>query len=675
MKINKNFTFWLILFCTLFSFVFSIKSFLLKNENAYPLFSNTFNKINVIIKSKTNPEKNFIVKADNSLLFFDSTKKPSNLQISNRVQKINILANKNSINHVELIVLYNGLKTFVYKDFKAFEQKEDLKLCFDKENCITYSNFEVPKEIKSNNNSKFLNFTSNKELLLNALLSPFSGSNKMFFSYVLFFFLIFYYKKYEKEIKTINFPKQITTFLIFIFGLLMYTNGLLSYLPWEDEYATLDFIDSKNSFLKTFMDPGNPPLFYILYRLHVAIFHSSMLSFKIFPCFLMFLSCVLLWLFLKKNFNQKTANLGAFLAFLNVPMVYFAQEMRCYCLCALFSVLFIIIIFKIINSSSKNSYFICYALLCALASNVHYFEILLIFSNFLFISIIFIKEKRYNDILKLFLSSFIGILFFVPYFCLTSLNQALLDKNFNLWIPQTSYFQIKKCIYYLFGGGVSFLFSNLFFLKFLIKPDFKDKKRNILIIYSFSTIIFVIASSVFLSFLIRPMLVERYLLLLSPIFIVFLSLVFTSKYKNKYLCLVFVFWFLALQANSFEKNIRKKESLELPLNFSFEYYKNVEKKNIYVILKTFKKPKSFFGKEKFLEKNVNYVFCENSKTEKEIENIFEKDKNAKVFASISNSNSNLKSPRKFSQKMKNDKKYECYFNSTSDMCLWKIEKN
>lgn len=270
-----------------------------------------------------------------------------------------------------------------------------------------------------------------------------------------------------------------------------------------------------------------------------------------------------MWLILKSEFGLKTANIGAFLAFINVPMVYYSEETRSYILQALFSPLLIFVLFKILNTNKKRYYFI-YAILAAIVSNIHYYEILLLASIFVYAFIYLIFQKRYFDILKFFLANLFGLVCFLPFFILTAFNKALVDSSFNNWIPPICYEQIKKCVSYLFGGVISFLISIFVFIKTIFKNEIQNERKNNYIICLFSVILMTIIQAVSLSYLIRPMLVERYLLLLSPLFIMFLALIFTRKYKFKYAIILFLIWIILIQAGSFEKNNRRKGILENP---------------------------------------------------------------------------------------------------------------
>lgn len=267
--------------------------------------------------------------------------------------------------------------------------------------------------------------------------------------------------------------------------------------------------------------------------------------------------------------------------------------------------------------------------------------------------------------MKFFLANLFGLVCFLPFFILTAFNKALVDSSFNNWIPPICYEQIKKCVSYLFGGVISFLISIFVFIKTIFKNEIQNERKNNYIICLFSVILMTIIQAVSLSYLIRPMLVERYLLLLSPLFIMFLALIFTRKYKFKYAIILFLIWIILIQAGSFEKNNRRKGILENPLRFSKQYYEHKEsnKENIYVIL-NISNPEYLENKDDYMNENIKYISRSVFIVQETIDEILKKDKNAIIFTStLSSDEKNSKTPDN----------YKCYFNSSTDMCLWKIQ--
>lgn len=653
---KKNTVFYILcVVCTfLFLLVFSKFLHIKAPQNLFPP---AFNTMNIILETKTNHPTDILAKINESYYDIPVSKNLLNRTIKTKVNSFDILVKKDFKNEIKNIVIFNDTKTYYFKDFSDFK-KEDVTLCPNGE-CLKYTKYEVPKTVQSNKHSKTYNFSSLQNTFCSFVFHALSGRVVFFIPYLFLFFTVFYYIKQKPELPKIS--SRGCFWVIFVLGILIYSNGLFSYLPWVDEYHTIEFSDPKAPFSTLFSDPGNPFLFYFLFRIFIGFFGVSVATTRLFPFIISILFIFALYFVLYKNFDKKTALVGVCLAFVNVPLIYYAQEARCYILQALFTPLIMHFLFKIFKENKTKDYVI-YGVLVALASNTHYYEILLLFSNFIFALFLFLSQKRYKDLLKFALANLVGALFFLPFFIMTAYNKALVDSSFNTWIPPICFDQIKKCVFYLFGGGVSLLLSSAFFIKTFFEKE--NSKRKTVILYSFFAIVFTIFQAVLLSYLIRPMLVERYLILLSPIFAIFLSVIFTSKYKNQYAALLFTFWIITMEGSFFEKSNRTKSLIEMPMLFSKQYYKQHKNENIYVIV-NFSNPEYLEDKETYMTDKITYFAKSMHDIENEIKKILVKNKKAIIFT-------NLLEPNKENSTL--SKNYTCYFNSSADMCLWKIEK-
>ena len=120
-----------------------------------------------------------------------------------------------------------------------------------------------------------------------------------------------------------------------------------------------------------------------------------------------------------------------------------------------------------------------------------------------------------------------------------------------------------------------------------------------------------------------------------------------------------------MQSGFFEKNNRRKGIIEEPINFSKIYYENEKPKNqIYSII-NFAYPEYLDNKDEFLIKEVKYLSSSRFNIKENIEKVMAEDENGIIFTSLleaNEENSNL------------GDSYTCYFNSSTDTCLWKIEK-
>lgn len=614
-----------------------------------------FNKMNFIVDYKPDNKDDILLKVNNEYFTFSPQKNLSGKKIENNAKTLDILIKKGLENKIKNIVIFNDIKTHYFKDFSSFE-KEEFRFC-DDENCPVYNKYKVPNSVKYNINSNSYNYHSNINTIAVAIFALFSGNFLFLPFYILAFIALIYFINNKNEIN-FKINGYIITAFAFICGIITYSNGLLDYMPWTDEYYTIEYSTPNNSFKSVFQDAGNPPLYYILVRGVFSILGISTFSLKILPFIISILFLLSLWLILYKKFNLKVANIGILMASVSVPLVYFAQEARCYILQAFMTPILFYFLFKIIEDNKKKDYII-YGILTIIVSNIHYYEILLLISNYIFITAYFILNKRYKDILKFTIANLTGALFFLPFFIKTALNNALLNSTFNNWIPDINLSQIKKCVFYLFGGGIPLLVSFIIFIKNIF-----SKEKNLILIYSFSIIVLTILFAIILSYSIRPMLVERYLLLLSPLFIIFLCSIFNSLKDKKYLLCLFIIFIFIVNNGFFEKNNRRKGIIELPMSFSKQYYEiNKPKNNIYTII-NLSSPKYLDNSEKITVSEINYISESILSTQNKIDEILKNDKGAIIFTS------NLEANKENSKKKDN---YTCFFNSSTDTCLWRIE--
>lgn len=630
--------FYLLLILTAILFIFNLFRIANSNNRIYAIFPPVYTQMNFIVDIHPDYIKakdDVILKVNDEYYAIPPSKNILNKNLSGKINNLELLINADIQDKVKGVVVFNEIKTFYFSNLNVFSH-EKKRICMA-EPCKIYSIYKInPELIKYNKNSKTINFST----VQNALCNFYVGS-------IIFLILIFAFTKINP---------YILTGLGFLLSILMFSNGVFDYLPWYDEYRTIEYSDPKMPISELFSDPGNPPLFYFLFRLFISIFGINLYSMRIFPLIIAILALFTLWYFLKSRFDIKTANIGLFIASINLPFVYYATETRCYILQILLTPVFSYLLFKIFDNNDKK-YYILYGVLTALAVNIHYYEILFLISNFIFASCYFIYKKRYNDILKFFTANFIGGIFFLPFFIKTAMVKALGDSSFNNWIPDINFFQIKKCVYYVFGGFISLVLSIIFFIRAFFK-------KQIIILYSFSIIVLTIIQGVILSYLIRPMLVERYLISLIPLFIIFLSIIFTL-YKKRAFIILFIIWIFFIQTNSFEKNNRRKGLLEIPMSFSKQYFEQTKNKNVYAVIKDFSNPEYLQNKDDYMINDITYLKKPVYDIEKTIKDVLDKNKNAVIFT-------NLLMPDEKNFNLPDN--YTCYFNSSVDMCLWKITK-
>ena len=452
---------------------------------------------------------------------------------NNKVYDIKFRADdKKALESVKNIVITVGHRMFYYTNGDILKFKKDNK-----------GNYIFPAEIRYYDGSSYITDKGPLKHFTTYFLSVFYNSKFYIVPIVLLFLSVFTYINNKDKINLgFNLFKNYAIWWIVFLGLLfrLSDNG---FSFWSDELYTLTSAGYPyDSFAATFSDPGNPPLFFIFARFWTALFGMEESTCRLLPLIFSIASIYAIYIFVKRNFDKNAALLSSFLFAVNLYSVYSAQEFRCYSLCALFSVLSAYLLFEIIKYK-KNKDFILYTFLSILMANTHYFQILILISNFI-IAMIFLDNKSR---IKFFISNFIAFLSFLPYFFMTALNNALLNEEFNrLAVPDLSYminvfskFYTSKVIAFI----VVLIFALILILKLRNKIFNEDKKIFNLYLYTVYSVLFLFVSSYLISQF-RPIIREYYYINVIPFIVISAALCIFLPFKNKILKAVFSFFFI-----------------------------------------------------------------------------------------------------------------------------------
>ncbi len=644
----KNKTILIIPF-VIFSFLLFVYQFFSHNKSVLKVYKPLFNNFEIMIElnNNTSPEapilninnKNFSFLKVRNMLFFNANFPVETLEILSKNTK-----------EFKSIFFFNGIKPAYYKDFSSFENRK-VKVCNNK-NCETYTSYKIPKNLYKN--KKYINYNSNFNTFCIFLLSLFSGHFWYFSAYLMFAVAMALFFKYKSTLK-IN--QKIVFLLIFVFGIVLRLNGFFDTLLMYDDYYTLDLSNPKLPFSMIFYDPGNPCFLYFLYKIYFLIFPYNIYFAKGLAFIISILFMYFSWYIAKKEFNTKIANLFLLLISVNIHFVFRALELRGYILQAFLTVLLVYFLFKIINTN-KNKYLVLYFIFATIAFNLHYFEILFLFSNLIFASFVLLKKKENKKLLCFAFLHLVPILTFLPYFLKVALNKGLLNESFNQWIKPVGFEMVKSSVFFVFGGMFSFVLYVFYMIKCTLNKNYNYKLFSI---YSFYSVFCVLAFAILIS-LYKPILVERYMIFLLPLVLINICLFFQFNKKH---FIVFFVWILLIQNYAAIKKNNKNKGLDLiPFTVSSQFEEQNKNKNVYAVIRNFtytKNPKNFdFVK---LNEKVNYKIIDTKKTTIDdfVNQILKQDKNAVVFTLL------------FEMNNENLKKHTCYFNITQDMCLWKVQ--
>lgn len=657
---KKNIIFYILLILFIASLIFS--AFKIPN----------YSTLNVIIETKQAENDDFLIKYNENYYPFFLNKNAINKIINEKVDDIEILKNENFNKKINSIVVFNKYKTFYYNDFKSLNKNKNEKICFKNNICKIYEKYKIPNNIKLNSKSAFLNENTTFNYV-SSLLYNFTRLNPLFLlSYILLSILIIYFINNKNEI-TLKFNNKLYLGLILFSIIILNLYENKTFLPWGDEIFALMCANPAFGLTSIFNDPGVPPLYYLVLKIYILLFSSKILAIRLLSLGLILGGFGVLYKFILKNFNKTSANIALALLLLNIPLMYHSKQIRCYCLFIFLFILLFYFFFKILKKNSSKKDNAIYLILSILIINTHYFGVLVVIGNLIFSLYLSILKKQYKKIKSLILLNLVSLLSFLPFFIITAYSKALKDTTFNSFISTLSYENTINSLLFITNGALSLIIFSVctyFYLK-----NKANKKQQLIVIYAIFITFFTIFCALILSYLIRPMLTTRFMLIFIPLFIM-LSSVYLSL-VNKKTVLIFLIWLFACQNYMVknEENYIKRRTSENNIYYISKQFEQNNKEKTYVLTR----PSGNVYNQYFsdlLDENIDYIFVKQEKSIKnkdyvkklinnELDKIKAKGAPATVFTTI----------LPIDDKINNLDNYTCFFNPTQDLCYWKINLN
>ena len=241
-----------------------------------------------------------------------------------------------------------------------------------------------------------------------------------------------------------------------------------------------------------------------------------------------------------------------------------------------------------------------------------YALVILLYALFNFISGVFLfKQCR----LKFVLVNIISFLTFGTYFLIS--YKVSLSSTFNTWLSLPTPDVIYNHIVFYFGNIIFFVIS-ICFLAYMYKK-FSEPEKNI-IKYIVSGILFVFVSAYIISWVVKPILFERYFCIFIPCGIIITAMCLCyefKKFRALVVCLIFLF----------SINMPKYENFNLFSNIYFmvkystsDYYKyqNTDT-DIYFIIPDNIKYIDYF-KNEFKDIDTSKIIISNNGIKENIDN-------------------------------------------------------
>jgi hypothetical protein len=335
---------------------------------------------------------------------------------------------------------------------------------------------------------------------------------------------------------------------IALIGFLLRINGYVQSSSWLDELYSAGIASNPHQpFLNAFGDPGNPPLYFICLRLWFMLSGWSEQSGRMLSVLIGTAAIISMYIVTASFSGKKAGFIAALLMATNTYLIGFSQEMRGYIL-EVFLVSIVAFRFLVFMRSQTIKNMVWYIVSCILIVNTHYYGVLVVIANFLFFlySALWHKNLSGKSVISFLSGNIIIALSLLPFFIHTAFSRALADKSFNTWI------QKPGMIFILLAALVPIiLLLYCYVRKYILQHDNTDKKY-FLIDYAIFSISAIFMFAFIISW-IRPILIEKYLIVCIP-FLFTLPSVFLTSCPVKFVIHIGCVFIYSVMLTGYEAN-------------------------------------------------------------------------------------------------------------------------
>ena len=308
---------------------------------------------------------------------------------------------------------------------------------------------------------------------------------------------------------------------------------------WHDEgYSTMIINYPLSEIITRTINDVHPPLYYLILSIWQGVFGASVISLRGFSVVCGVLTVVLLYLLMRKLFNEKIAKVAAIFAAIGPFLVRYSDEARMYALAALLAVAATYLLVTALAKTTKRRYlwWAAYGVIVALGLYTQYFFIFIIPAHIIYT--LGTKKWKITDLLKdrgWWLGNLLAAGLFLPWLPVMIAQTTRVQGGF--WIPPINLGTIPNTIsqFIYFGNEFATIFGYSLIAAMVIIPVLyarKTKKQlnqtRLLATWLTLPMIFVAALS-----LGRPVYIDRYFTYSAPAFYALLSVfIYTLNAKR-----------------------------------------------------------------------------------------------------------------------------------------------
>lgn len=282
---------------------------------------------------------------------------------------------------------------------------------------------------------------------------------------------------------------------------------------WLDETYSLVLTqhDWKNLFLLGKNDV-HPYLYFIILKCVVGVFGYNLFVLKLVSVLPVVATVILTSFFLKKECSDRAAVLFLLFSFASANLLHFSIEIRMYSWALFFVTSSAICVWYIIKTG-KTKDWILFLLFAEGAAYTHYYATVAIAIGFLLLFIYLWTYDR-KKIRAAILCAVAALLLFLPYLPTFLFNFSKVSHGF--WITPITFAKVVGYFEFIFKSGGTFIGTGIIFFLFvtLVCVFFVKKKKTKMDIFAFgglNCLILLLVAGLVVSFLTRPLLLDRYL--------------------------------------------------------------------------------------------------------------------------------------------------------------------
>jgi len=375
-------------------------------------------------------------------------------------------------------------------------------------------------------------------------------------------FLVIFFSKFK--IPQVLQEKKPLIFTIIEAALICLFSGMLIFLAlssndvWLDEaYSLTQIRHSWKDLIRLLTIDVHPPFYFLVLKAVSLVLGDSVAVMKMVSVFPAILMAVIVSLFLKKGFSDRSAVFFLLSCIASESITHYSIEIRMYSWALLFITLMFVSAWYFFKSDKKRWWIVI--LICALGSAyTHNFAAAGAVFVYLFLLFYAFKIKKDKIIAILILAVF-GIAFFLPW--LPSLIGQFTRASDNFWIQPLTVKDIIEYIRFVFSTGNHFVTLFLCFLFGFVFVSFFIRKnktgKHFFFFGGLCCAVLLALTGIFISVAIRPLFTARYLLPMCELVWIFFAIE-CSEIDNKRITVYLYVVLVSIGIMSFSLSAQKE---------------------------------------------------------------------------------------------------------------------